>query len=449
MHAMIRTTLAACLLLAAAARAQDLVPAAPPQTKPVWILNATIHTMAGRTIESGTLRFENGVITHVAEGQIPMDRRAADVIDARGLHVYPGLIHADAQIGLIEIAAVDVTRDMDELGDFSPEVRAITALNPDTTLIPVTRSNGVLLAMTSPDGGRMPGQPAVIRMDGWTNEDLAVVASAGQIVNWPFPRPVERWWMDEDEEEQEERIAEDVAAIDRLWRRAEAYRGQRAAERESPADLRLEAMLACLPPEEGSGTEQRPVFLRASEMQQIAEAVAWAVGRGLRPIVVGGQSADLVAELLIEHDVPVIVGGTHRFPRRSDSAYDEAFALPARLEAAGVRWCLAGAERDGNERNLAYEAAMAAAHGLDPEAALEAVTVRAAEILGIADRYGSLEDGKSATLIVTDGNPLEITTNVLHAFIDGRRVVLDDKQKALERKYREKYEQLGDLEEES
>jgi imidazolonepropionase-like amidohydrolase len=198
-------------------------------------------------------------------------------------------------------------------------------------------------------------------------------------------------------------------------------------------------------PEGGAAPEQLPVFIFANDLDQITAAVTWAAGRKLRPVIVGGQDAPLAADLIRKHAVPVIVSGTHSFPRRADRPYDDAFTLPARLEAAGIDWCLASGQETPHERNLANNAATAAAYGLDADATVRAITLSAARILGVGDRLGSLEAGKSATLIVCDGPVLEVATRVERAFIDGRGIDLSNKQNKLAEKYREKYRQSGQV----
>ena len=237
-------------------------------------------------------------------------------------------------------------------------------------------------------------------------------------------------------------MREQVARIDSVFDDAVAYFASVGADANIADDLRYDGMRAVL---DGG----KPVFIRAGQREQIESAVLWSVGRGLRPVIVGGADAEECAELLKRHDVGVIITGTLSEPSRRDEAYDAPFTLPARLEAAGVKWCMAGpggSFETPHERNLPYHAAMAVAYGLDHDRAIEAITLSAAELLGVSDRVGSLEVGKNATLIVTDGDPLEITTNVELAFIEGRAIDLGNKQTALAEKYREKYRQLGLIE---
>ncbi|MBZ0171121.1 MAG: amidohydrolase family protein, partial [Phycisphaerales bacterium] len=231
---------------------------------------------------------------------------------------------------------------------------------------------------------------------------------------------------------------------------ASAYAKARRDDGAHPADLRLDAMRPYCTPSpgvEGETTHTPPLLLFASDYDQIVSAVSFAAERGVPAAIVGGRDAPLCAELLKEHNIPVIINGVYPFPKRADSPHDEAYTLPARLHAAGVRFCISGADRDGNVRNLPYEAAMAARYGLDRDAAIRAITLTPAEILGVDGDYGSIEQGKSATLIVTTGDVLEITSNGELAWIDGREIELRSKQTELRDKYVEKYRQLGIIEE--
>lgn len=438
---------AGVLAAAGTAGAQDLTIKAPPQARAVAIVSATVHTVSGETIENGYVLFDRGRITAVGRDR-PRNLDGAEVVDGAGKHVYPGLIASCTQVGLQEFASVRATRDFSEVGAITPEVWAAVAVNPDSTLIPVTRANGVLAAALFPEGGRIPGRISVMKMEGWTWEEMAVKADAGLAVQWPQVRALRAWWMDRDEGEQEESNRRQFAEVDDAFKAAAAYHAARQADPTLPNDLRWEAMRGVLPrPAAGSAAggadagEQRPVFISAQDLDQIVSAVMWAVDRGLRPVIVGGRDAVLCADLLKRHDVPVILRGTHTFPKRADSPYDDAFTLPARLHAAGIRIAIASADRTAHERNLPYNAATAVAYGLDREAAIKSVTLWAAEILGVADTLGSIDVGKSATLILTDGDPLEITTQVERAWIDGRAIDLSNKHTKLAEKYREKYRQ--------
>jgi imidazolonepropionase-like amidohydrolase len=429
------------VLLAAPALAQDLGLKAPSQGEPIVIQNATIHTISGETIEGGWIYFVNGRIEGLGKEPLPRFATPVRIIDGAGKHVYPGLFSPYSQLGLTEIQSVRATLDMSETGQVTPEVRAIVAINPDSTLFPVTRSNGVLLAAIFPTGGLIPGRAGIMRLDGWTYEDMTVDADAGMVINWPFSRPISAPWMDQSEDDQQRDIDRNARILEEFITAARSYASARAAEPTLPTDLRFEAMRPLF----AEGTARWPLLIAANDADQIRAAVSFCVKHDLKCVIVGGRDAPACAELLKRHDVPVVLsGGTFRFPRRNDGAYDEPFTLPARLEAAGITWTMAHGDDTAHERNLPYAAAIAVAYGLSHEAALRAITLSPARIYGIADRYGSLETGKSATLFIADGDILEIATNVEACFIDGRAVDMDDKHKALERKYRERYKQLGE-----
>lgn len=455
------------LLLAAHAPGQDLTHKAPPQQHPILIAHADIHTVSGPVVEGGGILFDRGAITYVLTADnlanyLVNPHRPGDlrVIDARGRHVFPGLISPYSQLGLAEIQAVRQMQDTTELGDVTPEARALTAVNPDSTFFPVTRSNGVLLAGVFPSGGLIPGTVSVIRLDAWTTQDMGVLPAAGVVLRWASMRPISAWWMERSEEDQQRDTRVAIDRVSQVFDAARAYAVARDASPTLPTDLRWEAMRPLFQGRradrgEGPGKHGEsvmhfdlvpyPLFVLANDIDQINASIAFCLERSLRPVIVGGRDAPLAADLLKKHDIPVIVLGTHVMPRRDDAPYDEAFTLPLRLHEAGIRFAIANNDDTAHERNTPYSAATAAKHGLPRDAALRSVTLSAAEILGIADRYGSLDAGKSATLLLTSGDPLEVTTTIDLAFIDGREIDLSNKQSKLAEKYRERYRQTGDL----
>jgi imidazolonepropionase-like amidohydrolase len=408
---------------------------APAQSETVVLMAATIHPVTGPVIDNGYLIFDKGVITAMGEGNAPNVPNAVKH-NASGMHVYPGLISAYSNVGLIEVDAVDVTHDYAELGRVKPEVRAAVAVNPDSDLIPVARAAGVLTALTFPSTGLVSGRCSLLQLDGWTWEDLSIDPDAGLVVNWPRTEPVISRFNPTSEEEQRKQIKEDLEAIEKVFNDAAAYIQARDADSTVNTDMRYEAMRPML-------KGDKPVFISASMAGQIESAVAWANRRGLKIVIVGGAQADQVTDLLKQHDVPVIITGVHRVPLRRQDAYDQPFSLPAKLHEAGVRFCIATDGEASNLRNLAHQAATAAAYGLPRESALKAITLFPAQILGADGSLGSIEVGKSATLILTTGDPLDITNDVLVAFIDGRKIDLGSRHKSLHEKYREKYRQLG------
>ena len=410
--------------------AHDEIPGAP-QRAPIALVGATIHPVSSPPI-IGTLIFAKGKITVVSK-HIPVPRGTLS-INCKGKHVYPGMFDAYSDMGLVEINAVRATNDMEEVGSINPNVRAVMSVNPDSEIIPVTRSNGILLSVTAPTGRLIAGQSAVLMLDGWTYEDMTLQEGVGMHIRWPQMSPVSRWSTSSSSSQQMRNRDQAIKNLHEIIRKVQHYRSARNADPQKHGkDIRWEAMLPVL-------DGKVPVIVSANEIKQIQSAVAFTQKYKLRLIIYGGYDAPACAALLKKHSIPIIVGGTYRLPRRRFDAFDSAYTLPARLHAKKIPFCISGAGRFGasNVRNLPYHAATAVAYGLSQQEALRSITLSPAEILGVAKRVGSLEVGKDATLIVTSGNPLETATQVELAFIQGRKVDLNNKHKRLFKKYEEK-----------
>ena len=412
------------------ALANNEVPGSP-QARPIALTHAMVHPVTAAPIEDATIVFDQGRI--VAVGKDVTIPAGAEVIDLAGGHVYPGLFGGPSDIGLTEISSVRATRDESETGQFNPNARAEVAVNPDSEHIPVTRSNGVLFSLTAPQGGLIAGSAAVLQLDGWTFEDMTLHAPAAMMIQWPRRRAVGRFGRDTTSSA--DQVRDGVDAIEDFFNQAHAYHTLRNANPAAPLDARLEAMIPVL---EG----KVPIIVAADDASQIQAAVAFAAAHKVRLIIYGGYDAPRCAALLRQHDVPVIVSAVYRVPQRRHEAVDDPYTLPARLHAAGIRFTIAGTGRFGASmlRNLGFHAGTAAAHGLDRVEALRAVTLYPAQVFGVGDRIGSLEVGKDASLIITDGDPLEITTQVLAAYLQGREVELNDRHKRLWHKYERKYQ---------
>lgn len=435
----------------ATSSANDEIPGAP-QAAPVALVGGTLHPVSGPPIARGTILFESGKIVELG---VDVELDAATVIvDVSGRHVYPGLFAAHSHLGLVEISSVRGTLDTSESGDFNPNLEAQRSVQPDSEILPVTRSGGVLLALTAPRGGRIAGMAAVLQLDGWTYEDMTLASRTALVLAWPNVPPVlKNDSPREGGESSDERKAGESAsaggvellALRRFFDDARAYEKAALAHREGNASARakpaVDARLAALRP---VLSREVPILVEANELSRIQSAVAFAVEQDIRLILLGGYDAPACAELLRRHDVAVIVSAVHRLPRRRDDPYDAAYTLPERLRAAGVRYCISCSGRSiaANVRNLPHHAATAVAFGLPPDEALKAITLYPARILGVEARVGSLETGKDATVIITTGDPLQITTRVEAAYIQGRAVDLSDRQKRLYEKYREKYRRL-------
>ncbi len=414
--------------------ASDQVPG-PRQERPIVLVGGTIHPVNGPMVPGGQILFVDGKIVEV--GQQVKIPQGAEEIDITGKHVYPGLIAAHSIIGLTEVGAVRATQDYAEVGAINPNVRVERAYNPDSEHIPVARANGIALAHVVPQGGLLSGASAVMMLDGWTWEDALLEGGVGVWLSWPNMVAVERPRITKSRVEQEKEIQRNLKRLDETFDDAEAYhRAWSVGGAKVKTDLRWEGLEPVL---EG----RVPLFIRANHVSQITAAVNWIRRRGYRMVLVGGRDSWMVTDLLKENDIPVIVGGVHTLPARRWEAYDVPFALPEKLRAAGVRFCLSPTNSDYNVRNLPFEAGTAAAFGLPADEALKAITLYPARILGIDHQVGSLEPGKDATLMVTSGDPLDIRSEVDLLFIQGRKVDLGSRHKTLYEKYSERHRQLG------
>ena len=425
----------ACAALASFAGAQSTEIPAAPQEKQLVIRNVAIRTaVAGQgAIEKGWIACDGGRITALGAEPIAagVQKPDAHVIDAPGHVVTPGLWASASTLGLIETLQVEATDDTKEFGDFRAEIKASTATNPDSDLPPVARNAGILMVHAFPSGGTVAGHASAMRLDGWTAVDRTAHELAGLIVRWPMMEPVQARWVQRTPEDQRKERDRRIAAIDRFFDDAEAYLKARAADPSLGVDARYASL-------EGVVAGKEPVLLDANWPGQIEAAVLWAVRRGYRPVVFGGLGAPEVAPLLNRHSVPVIVAGINRLPLRESDPYDAAYAVPAELVRAGVECSIASGDEPAHERSLPAQCGRAVAHGLPADAALGCVTRVPAALAGVGDRYGTLEAGKSATLVLWSGDPFELTTLVRRAWIDGGECDLNDRHKRMRAKYEEK-----------
>lgn len=430
-------------LLSTAAQASPNTPP-PAQREPLLLRNAVIHPVSGPVITQGSLLIEAGKIRAIGGADITAPA-GAQVIDLGGHHVYPGMVAAHTSLGLAEIRAVNASTDSAETGALNPNARALVAFNADSELLPVTRAGGVLAALSVPEAGRtglIAGTSALMQLEGWNWQDMALVPEAGLHIAVPRLRLNAALFPGQPEA----RLAEirrsteaRLKLLDEAFDNASAYALARAADAATPIDTRWEAMRPVLPAAPGAAPA-RPVVMHADDLAQIRFALDFAARHGLRLILSGGADAWRVAETLRERNVPVIINGLLRLPLRRDDPPDALFSLPAKLAVAGVRYCIAEGGRDSsNARNLPFEAAHARAFGLSDDEALKSVTLYPAQILGVADKLGSLEVGKLANLFVSDGSPLEPTTRIERVFMQGREVALSDRQTALRDKYLQRH----------
>ena len=391
------------------------------------ITNATIHTVSGDVIENGTVVIRDGKIAAVGAGvRAP---RGANVINGKGMQVFPGMIDAGTNMGLLEIGnAVIGTVDVAETGNINPNAQAILAINPHTSHINVTRVNGITSVLSMPRGGIISGQSAVINLNGATQKAMAMVSHHSLVVNFPqistfagftpgvgprfisFKQAVKR----RDDRLKELKKTFDAAiSYDRVQ---EAYKKDPSLPKPK-TDLKMAALA---PYAKG----EKPIIFNAQRARDIKGVLKFAKDNKLKAIINGGNEAWKVTDELKEHSVPVIYNRIHNNPSNEDAPYDENFAAPSKLAEAGVLFAISTGDNGANARELPYQAGLAGAFGLSKADALKSVTLNPAKILGIDSMVGSIEVGKVANIVVADGDILEPRTRIKHMFITGRKIPL-------------------------
>ena len=431
------------LFLFSLAISNDQIPG-EEQKRPIILKGGILHTVSTDVFEGYDILFSKGKIVRIEKNI--MASPETDVYDVFGKHIIPGYIAPITRIGLVEIGLVKETRDFAERGSFNPNVKANVSYNPDSDLIPITRSNGVLVVNSVPAGGRISGQSSVMMLDGWTWEQATLKHPSGLHINWPSMRINYGANVKKSEKQQKEEIQKSIRDLDHMVRDVRAYfqrikqRSRIAGERQK-SDLRLESMIPFV-------VEKKKIFIHADEARQIKSAVEWAKKNDLKIIIVGGSDSWRLTDLLVKNNIPVVIDQVEKIPTRRFEPIHLPYKLPFLLKQAGVQFCLntiIGYPHDGNIRNLPNEAMRAAAYGLDKSEALRSITLSTAEILGVDDMIGSLDIGKDATFFISETPPMEMNPKILMAFIQGKEVDLNNHQKMLYKKYQEKYRRQGQL----
>jgi imidazolonepropionase-like amidohydrolase len=418
------------LLVTALAYGQAPVPAVP-QEKPVLLVGATAHLGNGQVIEASAIGFDQGKLTIVASAASAGRPQGYEVIDVSGKHIYPGFILPNSVVGLSEVSSVRAMNDDQETGSINPNVRSLISYNTDSEMIPTFRYNGILLAEATPQGGLISGSSSVMEMEGWNWEDAVHSADVGIHLNWPVKN---RRQFDFSTFTvnllPNENYSKQVEELNRHFRDAAAY-GQIP---EKNKNLKLEAM-------QGLFSGKQRLFIHAGQADEIIESIKMAQDNGVKHIVLlTAEEALPVAGFLRENNIPVIIPPTHSLPARPDEPVDRPYQLPHLLTQAGISVSLSHEDMLANARNLPFYAGTAVAYGMDKEEALKTITSNPAKALGIDNRVGTLELGKDATLFVSEGDALDIRTNILtQAFVRGKNIVLDNKQQELYKIYSEKY----------
>jgi len=387
------------------------------------IRGATVHPVSGPKVENASLLVVNGTIAEIGGLKLAVPK-GTRVVEGKGLHVYPGIIDSSTQVGLSEISAVRETSDFSELGDFKPQLRTAVACNPSSEHIPVIRANGTTTALAVPGSGLIAGQASMVHLDGWTWEEMTVRRDAALVVNFPAVNTFGDRTYTEAKRSYDQKIRNLSAYVEsaRRYQKAKAAPGP-----DFKTDLALEAMLPVL---EG----RVPVLVSASRERAVRDAIAWADKEKLRVILFDVRRPGKALAEIKSRNIPVILGPTQELPLEEDDPYDDAFTVPLEFYKAGVKFAF-GSFGNQFARNLPYQAATAVAFGLPYEEALKAITLNPAEIFGISKDTGSIEKGKWADLMVTDGDPLEVRTQVKRLYIKRKEVELESRHTRLYKKY--------------
>ncbi len=420
------------------ANAQETVYPAPKQVGSTVITNATVHIGNGQVLNNASVVITNGKIAAVGSNvSIPP---GSTQVNAQGKHVYPGLILPISNLGLVEIGAVRASSDVQEIGDMNPNIHSIVAYNTDSKVINTLRSNGVLLANVVPQGTFVAGQSSVVQLDAWNYEDAAYNIDGGLHVYMPslLARPnLGRFGGGTAGAQQPptDPVKEGLEKIDNLksfFREAKAYTSEAT---HTTTNLKFEAVKNLF-------DKKQRLYVHANTVKQMLVALDFVKEFGFNVTIVGGSDSWQVADLLKQNNVSVILSQPHSLPTLEDDDVDQPYKTAAALQKAGVLFSISDDDGQTRGRNLAFNAGTASAYGLSKEEALQAITLSAAKILGVADKTGSIEAGKDANIVISEGDILDMrTSQVTDAFIQGRKIDLTDKQKQLNERYKRKYGQ--------
>lgn len=433
-------SLSSLLLLFASANAQESVYPAKEYKGKLYITNGTVHIGNGTVLENATVEVNNGKIVKVATN-ITVSGSEAKIFDAKGKHVYPGLILANSDLGLTEISSgVRASNDVQELGDYNPDVRSITAYNADSRVINVLRSNGILLSSVVPEGGLITGTSSVVQLDAWNWEDAAYKMDAG--IHLTMPSFIQRFgrrgggggfpggFGGGAPADPAKAALDKVNEVKNFFKEAKGYLQETT---HTNTNLKFEAV-------KGLFDQKQKLYVHGDQVKQMLIAIDFVKEFGFDVVVVGGSESYQIADLLKANNIAVILGEEHALPSTEDDDIDQPYKTPAVLQKAGVLFALNDGSSSARYRNLSYNAGTAATYGLTKEEALTAITLSPAKILGIADRTGSLEIGKDANIVVSNGDILDMkSSTVIAAFIQGRSVSLESKQTQLYERYQLKY----------
>ena len=424
----------AALLMISAATAQESVYPAKKQEAPIVILNGTIHVGNGQVLNNSSIEIKDGKITAIGNNI----NAAANAIkvDAKGKHVYPGLILSNSNLGLIEVNSVRATADVQEIGEYNPTIRSLVAYNTDSKVINTLKTNGITHANVVPQGGTISGSASVVQLDAWNWEDAAYAKDHAIHLNLPSlfnrPNPYAAFLgMQAPQGDPVKRGMEQIEEIKQFFRATKAYG---AETKHAATNLKLEAV-------QGLFTKKQKLFIHCDVVREILAAIDFKNEFGFDIVLVGAAESVQVADILKRNNIPVVLSQMHALPTLADDGVDLPYQTPALLQKAGVLFAINDEDGQHRGKNLPFNAGTAAAYGLTKEEALSSITLNAAKILGIADRTGSIETGKDANIVISEGDILDMrSSNISLVMIGGRIVSLTDKHKQLYERYKYKYD---------
>jgi imidazolonepropionase-like amidohydrolase len=429
-------TLSALVSFTAAVFAQDDVYPAAKQSKKTAIVGATVHVGNGQVIENGTVVFDNGKIVYA--GDAAAAPKAENTIDAKGKQVYPGLILPSSNLGLQEISGVRGSTDINEIGEFNPSVRSIAAYKAESVIVNTLRLNGILLAHTIPGGQLIAGQSSVVQLDAWNYEDAAYKTDMG--MHFYMPSLLSRgggrgfgrgFGGAAPAGDPIKEALDKIESVKAIFREAKAYH-QKGADKQ--INLKLEAT-------KGLFNRTQKLFVHCDQIKQMIVAIDFVKEFGFDVVLVGASESWQIADLLKANNIAVILTQEHSLPTTDDDDIDQPYKAASVLQKAGVLFCLNDDDPQNRGRNLMFNAGTAAAYGLGKEAALQAITLNAAKILGVDDKTGTLEVGKDANIVISEGDILDMKSSIVtDAFIQGRAVAITSKHKQLYDRYKYKYD---------
>jgi imidazolonepropionase-like amidohydrolase len=419
------------VLFSLVANAQENMHPSPAQANTIALTNGVIHIGNGQVIENGMIVFSNGKIVDVKPSAAIMDIK---VIDLKGKHVYPGVIAPATNLGLVEVSSVRASSDYAELGDLNPNIHALYAYNTDSKVINTLRSNGVLLANIVPVGGTISGSSSVVQLDAWNWEDAAYKADIGIHFNMPLlvNRPNQFRRRSAEQVDLVKLGLDKIEETRKFFREAKAYNSE---SNHAATNLKFEAV-------KGLFNQSQSFYVHCDLVKEMMMAVDLAKEFGFKLVIVGGSDSWIIADILKENNVAVILAQPHSLPATDDDDVDQPYKTGTALQKAGVLFSICLDEGSGywQQRNLPFQAGTMSAYGLSKEEALTAITLNAAKILGIDDITGSLEKGKDANIVISEGDLLDMkSSKVTQVFIQGRDINLDNKQTQLFEKYKYKY----------